>query len=85
MKKLSLLAFALVVLVACNSDKKKEESVVETETQEIAYQSFGEKITAENVISRDDLIEKYKNLKPRKRENNALCHKYVIEIEFLAM
>ncbi|AVI51374.1 DUF4920 domain-containing protein [Pukyongia salina] len=64
MKKLSLLAFALVVLVACNSDKKKEESVVETETQEIAYQSFGEKITAENVISRDDLIEKYKNLKP---------------------
>jgi len=64
MKKLSLLAFALVVLLACNSDKKKEESVVETETQEIAYQSFGEKITAENVMSRDDLIEKYKNLKP---------------------
>ena len=64
MKKLSLLAFALVVLVACNSDKKKDESGVETETQEIAYQSYGEKITAENVISRDDLIEKYKNLKP---------------------
>jgi hypothetical protein len=64
MKKLSLLALALGILMACNSDKKKEESVIETETQEIAYQSFGDKITAENVMSRDDLIEKYKKLKP---------------------
>jgi hypothetical protein len=64
MKKLLLLALALVFMAACNSDKKKEETVAETESQEMAYASYGEKISSENVISRDDLIEKYKNLKP---------------------
>jgi hypothetical protein len=63
MKKSLLLAFALLFLVACNTDKKKEEPVVETEKQEMAFQSFGEKITADNAISRNELAEKYKHLK----------------------
>ncbi|MBT8261875.1 MAG: DUF4920 domain-containing protein [Bacteroidia bacterium] len=62
MKKLLLLALALVILAACKTDKKNEEPVVEAETQEMAYQSFGEKITADNVLSSEELMEKYKHL-----------------------
>jgi hypothetical protein len=77
MKKLMLLALTLVFIAACNTDKKKEEPVMETESQEMAYQSFGEKITADDVISSDDLIEKYKNLKP----GDSIAVKFTSEVK----
>jgi len=64
MRKLLLVALGVVFLTACNSEKKKEETVVNTEVMEVAYQSIGDKITNENVLSRAEIIEQYKALKP---------------------
>ncbi len=52
MKKLGLLIVFLITIIAC----KKEETKVD-------YASFGEKITAEKAISKDEMISKFKTLK----------------------
>ncbi len=64
MRKLVSLALGLLLFTACNSDKKKEEPVVEKTTMEVTYESIGDKITNENVLSRSEIMETYKNLKP---------------------
>ena len=64
MKRFVLLITVLAFVVACNSNKTKEEPAVVEENAEMAYQTFGDKITDEGVLSRDEIIEKYKNLKP---------------------
>ncbi len=66
MKKLIVLLSIPFVLVACKSENKTEKQadvVEEVVKQEIAYASFGEKITDENVLSKSEIIETYKNLK----------------------
>lgn len=52
MKKIGFLVVIVVVIIAC----KKEEVKVN-------YTSFGENITTENAISKDDMISKFQNLK----------------------
>ncbi|QIE60568.1 DUF4920 domain-containing protein [Rasiella rasia] len=71
MKKLIFACVSILVLSSCNNNTKveNEETVetleVTTETaSDMAYQSFGEKISADNVLSQNDMYEKYKNLKP---------------------
>ena len=64
MKKFTLLLSIPLFLFACKSDNKSEnnEAVVsEVVKQEIAYASFGDKITDENVLSNEEIIETYKN------------------------
>ena len=64
MKKVLLLVLSFAVLFACKNEQKEQEVDVDTTVQEeVAYQSFGDKITDENVMTRDQLIEKYKNMK----------------------
>jgi len=66
MKKIALLLSIPLFLFACKSDNKSDnnEAVVkEVVKQEIAYASFGDKITDENVLSNEEIIETYKNLK----------------------
>ncbi|MCF6308057.1 MAG: DUF4920 domain-containing protein [Flavobacteriaceae bacterium] len=62
MKKLVVLFSIPLLLLACKSETKSEkhEEIVK---QEIAYASFGDKITDENVISKSEAVEVYKNLK----------------------
>jgi len=62
MKKLIVLLSIPLLLFACKSDtkSKKQEEVV---TKEIAYASFGDKITDDNVISKESVIKIYKDLK----------------------
>ncbi|PHS68410.1 MAG: DUF4920 domain-containing protein [Flavobacterium sp.] len=62
MKKLVVLFSIPFLLFACKSETKseKQEEIVK---QEIAYASFGDKITDENVISKTEAVEVYKNLK----------------------
>ena len=62
MKKLVVLFSIPLLLLACKSETKseKQEEIVK---QEIAYASFGDKITDENVISKAEAVEVYKNLK----------------------
>ncbi len=64
MKNLLILAMLLFIAASCNEDKKKETPVAETDTVEMAYHSFGEEITDANVMSQDEIVEKYKSLKP---------------------
>ena len=66
MKKIVILLSIPLLLFACKSETKPETNadvVEETVKEEIAYASFGEKITDENVLSQPEIIETYKNLK----------------------
>jgi len=60
MKKIILVFSVFVSLIACKNDKKE---VVKTPEATINYVSFGEKITADNAISKDDMYQKFKSLK----------------------
>jgi len=59
MKKILLITALSVALVSCN---KKEETVVKSESK-MTYASFGDKITEENAITKDEMLTKYKSLK----------------------
>jgi hypothetical protein len=66
MKKLILLLSVFVLLFACKSENKETKISDTTETkakEEVSYMSFGEKITDENLLSKKEIIETYKNLK----------------------
>ena len=67
MKKIALLlSIPFLLLFACKSENKSEkelEVAQETVKDVIAYASFGAKITAEDVLSKSEMIETYKNLK----------------------
>ena len=65
MKKVGLLIVFLITIIAC----KKEEVKVN-------YASFGEKITAENAISKDEMISKFKTLK----EGDTIDVKFVSKV-----
>ncbi|MCB0484947.1 MAG: DUF4920 domain-containing protein [Flavobacteriaceae bacterium] len=57
MKKITIILVSILSLVAC------KEATKETEKSEVAYLSYGKKITEENVISKEDMATKYANLK----------------------
>lgn len=71
MKYIAFVFIGSLLLFSCNETKTKTESTAETvqtveETKEIAmnYESFGEKITDENVITPDVMLAKYQKMKP---------------------
>ena len=59
MKKIVAIVALSIVLVSCN---KKEETVAKSESK-MTYASFGDKITDENSITKDEMLTKYKSLK----------------------
>ncbi|KAF2518415.1 DUF4920 domain-containing protein [Flavobacterium salilacus subsp. salilacus] len=70
MKKIVLLAATLVVMIACkNNEENKSEGAdtfVEaiTHDEEASYETFGDKIVAEKAFTKEEMLEKYENLKP---------------------
>ncbi|NDI98042.1 DUF4920 domain-containing protein [Flavobacterium sp. LaA7.5] len=70
MKKIVLLAATLVVMIACkNNEENKSEGAdtfVEaiTHDEEKSYETFGDKIVAEKAFTKEEMLEKYENLKP---------------------
>jgi len=60
MKNILITITCLVFLVACKEQKDKAQ---ESPKEPIAYLSFGEKITDENVISKETMAEKFNTLK----------------------
>ena len=56
MKKILITITCLIFLVACKEQKDKAQ---ESPKEPIAYLSFGEKITDENVISKETMAEKF--------------------------
>ncbi|MFC7358404.1 DUF4920 domain-containing protein [Jejudonia soesokkakensis] len=65
-KSLYLLAIAGVFALSCNNTNTKEIENTETqvELKEIAYQTFGDTITDKDVITKDEMLAKYQDLKP---------------------
>lgn len=65
MKKIIYAILTVAVLAACNT--KVEKNTTETEetvAEAMAYQEFGEKITDADAMTKEQMYEKYKNLKP---------------------
>jgi len=60
MKKISLVLICLLFVVACKENKEKSEAI---EKESVAYASYGEKITDENVISKEVAAQKFNDLK----------------------
>ena len=65
MKKYILFLLVMTLIVSCKNDMKTEEKTVEKteESQDMAYASFGDEITADEAITADDMAAKYKTLK----------------------
>lgn len=59
MKKIFVIAAISVTLISCNN---KVATSVKSDAK-VAYASFGDKITAENSISKEEMLTKYKALK----------------------
>jgi len=64
MRNLLFIAAFSFVMISCNEDKKKDASTTENVEVAMNYKSIGEKITDEKVLSKEEIQEKYKNLKP---------------------
>ena len=66
MKKIAYLLCIPLLMFACKSETKSENNkdlVEETVKEQVAYASFGNKISDENVLAKSEIIETYKNLK----------------------
>lgn len=63
MKKLALLFCVILLIFACKSETKSQDVSTDETKELIAYASFGEKITDEDVLTKEEIIEKYKSLK----------------------
>ncbi len=59
MKKIVAIVTISAALVSCN---KKDETAVKSDPK-MTYASFGDKITQQNAITKDEMLTKYKSLK----------------------
>lgn len=64
MKKILLILALSFVALSCKNEKSQDEIIPETEEMAVNYQSFGDKITDDDVMPNNEIIEKYKGLKP---------------------
>jgi hypothetical protein len=68
MKYITLIFIGSLLISSCNETKNNAEKTPDTaiKTQETAmnYQSFGEKISDDNVVTHEVMLAKYKNMKP---------------------
>ena len=60
MKKIVLIALIALSFSAC----KKENQEVKIDNKQTSYAEFGDKITPDGVISKEELLTKYKSMKP---------------------
>ena len=71
MKKMVLLAATVMLMIGCKDNKKEDntegaETFVEavTNDDEQSYETFGDEIVAEEAFTKEEMLEKYKTLKP---------------------
>lgn len=74
-KNAVLVVLALFFLASCKNEKGKNAEK-EVEKQEVSYISFGDEIEDDNVISKEEMAEKYKDLK----EGDTLIVKFASKI-----
>lgn len=63
MKKILFILALSFVAFSCKNEKSVEKEIVEVEEIAMNYQSFGDEITDEGVLTKTEMIEKYKTLK----------------------
>ncbi|WP_306351039.1 DUF4920 domain-containing protein [Flavobacterium sp. '19STA2R22 D10 B1'] len=61
MKKIVIAFSAVLMLMAC-TEKKKTEPIT-PEKPEVAYASFGDSIVADNALTKEQMLEKFKSMK----------------------
>lgn len=64
MKKILLVLAISFAVFSCKNEQKEESSNSQVEEVAINYQSFGDEITDEGVLTKTEMIEKYNALKP---------------------
>ncbi|QAA80973.1 DUF4920 domain-containing protein [Aequorivita sp. H23M31] len=64
MKKVLFILAVMGFVFGCKNEKTEKESFPENEEIAINYQSFGDSITDDAVLSKAEMTEKFKNLKP---------------------
>ncbi|SRX53982.1 DUF4920 domain-containing protein [Aequorivita sp. CIP111184] len=64
MKKILFIIALSFIAFSCKNEKSEEKSTAEAEVIAINYQTFGAEISDENVLSKQEMLEKYNNLKP---------------------
>lgn len=60
MKKTLLILSIFIAMTACKTDKKETVKTLKTKVE---YASFGDKISADDAISKDLMLQKFKSLK----------------------
>lgn len=67
MKNIAFIVFVSIAFIACKNttetNEKEETAKAVVEEVTLNYQSFGELITDKEVLTQDEMIEKYQNLK----------------------
>jgi len=63
MKKIIVLILVFFAVISCKNKTVKQDKVVVEIEDEISYKYFGDTITVDNVLSVNELFEKYKLLK----------------------
>lgn len=79
MKKIILLLAISLTVFSCKNEVKSVETTVEDPKPEIAYASFGEKITDADVLTSERIMEHYKALKVGDTVNTKIKGK-IIEV-----
>ncbi len=64
MKKILFVLALSYIAFSCKNEKSEQEPTAEVAEIAVTYQSFGDKISDENVLSQQEMLEKYNNLKP---------------------
>lgn len=77
MKRIYLALAIGFMVVGCNTKQKKDAETVDKEVIAVNYQSFGDEINDEAVLSKDEIWERYKSLK----EGDTLAVKFKSEVK----
>ncbi len=64
MKKILFIFSLSIIALSCKNEKTEAMPVTEVEEIAINYQTFGDKISDENVLTQQEMLEKFNNLKP---------------------
>ncbi|MCR9182446.1 MAG: DUF4920 domain-containing protein [Flavobacteriaceae bacterium] len=64
MKNILSILIIFLVIIACKNNSENQQVTAEELAQEISYETFGEAISKNEVISKEDMVEIYNNLKP---------------------
>ena len=64
MKKILFILSLAIISFSCKNEKSEENLTPETEEMAVNYQGFGSEISDENVLTKQEMMEKYNTMKP---------------------